>query len=433
VISRPAVDYVLPLRWADDAELGDLTAYLRVLSRTCRVIVVDGSPPELYAGHAHTWAGVVTHVPPDRLGWANGKVDGATTGLRLATAERVVIADDDVRYGPAELDRLVAALDQADLVGPQNVFAPLPWHARWDTGRTLLNRALGADYPGTFAIRRSTWVSMGGYDGDVLFENLELMRTVRAWGGTVRRPRDLYVARRPPTTGRFWSQRVRQAYDDLAQPARLVAELAVAPAVLLAVARRRGGLVLAGAAATVGLAEAGRRRDGGRAVFPASTSWWAPLWLAERAVCVWVALGARLRRGGVPYGGGRLRIAAHSPRTLRRRQRLRRADGSGGRARVGDPLLAADAGAGAEARDLVRPVAERLAGGTPAPAQGHRAPPGIDLDPVGVEDAEVAADEQRPVDVRRDRHPGLVGRRRLHAAPDAPAARAQTLGPGPAR
>jgi len=33
----------------------------------------------------------------------------------------------------------------ADLVGPQNFFDPLPWHARWDSARTLLNRASGGD------------------------------------------------------------------------------------------------------------------------------------------------------------------------------------------------------------------------------------------------------------------------------------------------
>jgi hypothetical protein len=309
-------DYVLPLRWSDDDELEELTAYLRRLSGHARVIVVDGSPAPLYAAHARAWAGVVRHLPPDEdVTCANGKVRGVITGMRRATAEHVVIADDDVRYEPRELRAVLDLLAGADLVRPQNHFAPLPWHARWDTARTLLNRSVGRDYPGTFGIRRTMWEAMGGYDGNVLFENLELIRTVRAHGGVERCPLDLYVRRLPPRTSRFWNQRVRQAYDDLAQPLRMAAFLAVVPATAYALARRRPGAILAGAAATVALAEVGRRRGGGTRVFPVSASLVAPVWVAERAVCGWAALAARFA-GGVRYADRRLRVAAHSTRHL---------------------------------------------------------------------------------------------------------------------
>ena len=119
-----------------------------------------------------------------------GKVNGVVTGVRECSHERVVIADDDVRYDAAALRRVVALLDEADLVRPQNYFDPLPWHARWDTARSLLNRVFTGDpafpvgdFPGTLAVRRSAFLASGAYDGDALFENLELMRTIRAAGG----------------------------------------------------------------------------------------------------------------------------------------------------------------------------------------------------------------------------------------------------------
>ena len=161
---------------------------------------------------------------------------------------------------------------------------------------------------------------MGGYDPDVLFENLELIRTVRAYGGTEATPAGLYVRRLPPDAAHFRGQRVRQAYDDLAQPARLLTSLAVAARRW----RRRSrpadpGLLLGAAATTVGLAELGRRRAGGSAVFPPSTALAAPLWLLERGVCGWLAVGRRFLFGGVRYAGGRVRRAAHSERALRHR------------------------------------------------------------------------------------------------------------------
>jgi hypothetical protein len=372
-----AVDYVLPIRWSDsdEADLPELTDYLRWLAARVRVIVVDGSDPEVFARHAVVWRDIAVHVAPDvparGVGPRNGKVLGVCTGLRLATAERVVIADDDVRHDDATLRAVADRLDTYDLVGPQNVFHPAPWHARWDTARTLLNRSLGADYPGTFAIRAATFRRMGGYDAGVLFENLELMRTVVAAGGRVHRARDLYVLRRPPTARRFWNQRVRQAYDDLAQPARLVGELALAPAILTTLLRRRPALVLAGAVASVAVAEIGRRRDGGADHFPASASWFAPLWLAERGACVWAAVALRMCRGGVAYGGARLRTAAHSRRYLVAHQAARVASEPAQSGRAGQ---AAHEPPGSEAESSARSATARIAASRRGPSLRARNP-----------------------------------------------------------
>lgn len=316
----PGLSYILPLRWEDDAGLDELTAYLRRLARSTEVIVVDGSPSPLFERHALTWHGIATHVRPDpRFRFVMPKVDGVLTGVELASHERMVVADDDVRYDDAELARIASLLEDADLVWPQNYFDPSPWHALWDTGRTLLNRAFGHDYPGSVGLRRSTLLACGGYDGDVMFENLELRRTIEAAGGRIATPLDLYVRRLPPTTRHFWSQRVRQAYDDLAMPVRLAVFLAILPGVAVGLSLRRLDLILAGVGASVLLAEVGRRRAGGAAVFPARASLFAPLWVLERAVTAWLALWQRVVYGGVAYRGARIKGAATSPRILRER------------------------------------------------------------------------------------------------------------------
>lgn len=312
---RLPAECVIPLRWSPGEPCDEMTAYLGRLRDWLDVTVVDGSEPAAFAEHARAWGALVRHVPVACDRGANGKVKGVLTGLALARHEIVVLADDDVRHDRATLARLVAAAAGADLVRPQNHFDPLPWHARWDTARSLLNRAVACDYPGTYAVRRSALLP-GGYDADVLFENLEMERTVRARGGVVLDRPDILVVRRPPDVRQFLDQRVRQAYDDLAQPGRLLLEAAVLPVLLGSRHRARAAGLLA--LALVGLAEAGRRRAGGRAVYPASSALWAPAWGAERAVTVWLALLQRLR-GGVPYRGRRLRRAATPARVLRRR------------------------------------------------------------------------------------------------------------------
>lgn len=313
---RVAAEYVLPLRWSDNRGEDEMTTYLRTLARWIDVTVVDGSDAPMFAAHARAWSEHVRHVRPTVVEGANGKVRGVLTGLAIARHEKVILADDDVRYDRDGVDAVVSALDHADLVAPQNVFDPQPWHARWDTGRSLLNRAFHHDYPGTYGVRRSMLGRTGGYDANALFENLELERTVRAAGGVVRHRRQVFVARRPPTLLHFLGQRVRQAYDSRAQPVRLVLELAIVPAVIAL--RRRPGILSLLTLGIVAAAEHGRRCAGDHRVFPRSAALWAPLWVAERAVTSWLALGAHAR-GGVRYAGTRVSHAATPLRDLRRR------------------------------------------------------------------------------------------------------------------
>ncbi len=313
--------YILPIRrfqLGDD--LDELTHYLKWLANQVDVIVVDGSAPTIFAIHHARWSSSVTHIPPDAdIQCINGKVRGVLTGLRRATHEHVVIADDDVRYDALSLTRLVALLDQAHVVRPQNYFDPLPWHARWDTGRTLLNRMTGGDWPGTLGVRLSILKATGGYDGNVLFENLELVRTIRAAGGEERLALDLFVQRRPPSGRHFWSQRIRQAYDEFARPVRLAASLAILPLALILTRFKKWRTLIVAFATLIGFAEMGRRRARGQSVFPFTASLLAPLWVMERAICIWLALGMRLLLGGVSTYGTVMRHAATSEVVLRKR------------------------------------------------------------------------------------------------------------------
>ena len=313
-VGSSSFSYVLPLAAREPVVDPEFDAYLATIGAKCELIVVDGSPANAFEVNHRRWSKHL-HVSV-RTPTPMGKVGNVLTGVSLATHDRIVIADDDVRFG-SELFDLVERLDSADVVRPQNYFAPLPWHAVWDSGRSLINRAAAGDWPGTLAIRRSVLVGAGGYAGNVMFENFELVKTIEAAGGRQLVASDLFVRRLPPTTHHFVNQRIRQAYDDLARPVRFVSFLAVIPTLSQFALRRRWVVlvraVCIGAVTTTVLAEVGRRRDGATSYFPLRCSLVAPLWALERSVCVWPALFARLR-GGIRYRYIRISRAALSAR-----------------------------------------------------------------------------------------------------------------------
>src|SRR4051794_710370 len=165
------LSYVLPLR--STAVDDDLVAYVLELTEVVNdVIVVDSSPSEVFDALDRVWPLPVRHVLPT-VETPMGKVGNVLSGLAITHQDRVVIADDDVRWSAADLASVLHDLDEVDVVRPHNRFEPSPWHAQWDTGRILVNRGVDGDWPGTLALRRSALPD--GYAGDCLFENLELV------------------------------------------------------------------------------------------------------------------------------------------------------------------------------------------------------------------------------------------------------------------
>lgn len=300
--------YLLPLRASDSSGAAELAAYVNGIP--CRdVLVVDASAPQLFANHAVLFANHVRHIaPPTKAQYLNGKAHGVVTGLRLAHYNSVIIADDDVRYDAASLAAVLTALRTADVIRPQNYFRPCPWHAVLDSARTLINRSLDGDWPGTLAVRKSALPR--GYNTAVLFENYELVRTIRARGGRERVAPNIFIRRLPPTSEHYWSQRIRQAYDEFARPARLVLALAIAPVCAWFTIRHRFDVTIWIGLAAMALAGAGWLRDGAYKFITPLAVFAAPVWLAERSVCAWLALYERARYGGVRYAGSILRAAA---------------------------------------------------------------------------------------------------------------------------
>jgi hypothetical protein len=304
--------YIFPIRrvQVDRTEILNLAIYFRLLrSVGCEVLVVDGSAAAIFEAHHETWKSCSRHVRPDpEYRYLNGKVNGVQTGVDLASCERIIVADDDIRYRAADLKRMCRLLNDFEVVRPQNFLSPLPWWARIESARILINRGVLAtgDYPGTCGFRRATMRRVGPYDGDVLFDNEEMIRHFAVHNANIKYAVDFFILKRPPTFKKWMEQRPRQAYEDFVMRTKTIAFASLLPTVcaLIMLGKVAAAFYVAIAISllSAALASKGLLRNAAYKFFPITSTLFAPLWILERAFSVYWALYWRLRFGGYPFG-----------------------------------------------------------------------------------------------------------------------------------
>ncbi len=304
--------YLLPIRRVDahQAEMLMFASYFRSLAIAgCEVLVVDGSPSAVFEQHAEGWRGLCRHVSADpKYTYLNGKVNGVHTGVDLASCERIILADDDIRYTETDIARMCDLLNRFEMVRPQNFLSPLPWWARLETARMLINRgALRAgDYPGTCGFLRSTMHRVGPYDGDVLFDNEEIVRHFALQDAQIDYALDFFILKRPPTFAKWLEQRPRQAYEDFVMRLKTAAFLSVFPVASVLWLTAGVGAALLFLVfillCSMLITLRGLMRDSAYKFFPTQSLLFAPLWILERSLSVYWALYWRVRYGGYPFG-----------------------------------------------------------------------------------------------------------------------------------
>ena len=276
---------------AESGEVQSLARYLSTLSGAqCEVIVVDGSPCELFDEHHRILRWVSSHqavLPHCRV--IDGRVDLVQAVTELATTEQVIIAANDSRYTVEEVRAVCELLNFHDVVEPEEYFEPLPWWGGMDAGRILLHRGVERTARGrtTFAFRRAAFSSRREVPDR---SGRNDTRRLALQGAEVHEARGVFVRREPGRFRTWLRSRPREASADLVF-------LALVPMlVLLAVLggfRVAGGCAVMAGACSIALALRGRMGAG--KFFPVRACLFAPLSIVERAVSVYWALFDRVR------------------------------------------------------------------------------------------------------------------------------------------
>src|SRR5256885_433810 len=209
--------YLVVLDGDSSVDLRELAAYLSTLGvAKCEVVVVDASSEHTFHRNRRVLCWVSRHVAArPRHCNAVGAVDAVRAAIDLASCEKVIVADANVRYGAEALDQLCTMLDAHEAVEPQDYFEPLPWWTGIEAARMLVHRGIEPmpDHGATFAFRQSAVRGLRAVEHGWATSD-DAVRRLASQGVEVASACGVFVRRLPPMLYRWLDERPRQADDD---------------------------------------------------------------------------------------------------------------------------------------------------------------------------------------------------------------------------
>lgn len=229
---------VVPVRTTSCTGLSDLVAcYVKAVEEACfpiDVLLIDNSPDDVAAvlrdRCLDTRLGYAFLPHNDRVS-KNQKMDAVWYGLSLATTEKVILLDDDVRPTATNIELLCADLDQYSFVKCiVDVAAPTVLDRIDLAGIYAYNRLsrYGQSWA-NISFRKSVLLRRGFPLRDVLYDELAIEKRFRGHS-------ELFYRDAPPLFVKpnrglrlFLNQRRRYAYENIGMPFRFAADLCVLP------------------------------------------------------------------------------------------------------------------------------------------------------------------------------------------------------------
>jgi hypothetical protein len=280
-----------------DAELTTLAHYFSELGVAgCDVLVLDTTAEPSFDRHSRILRWVARHesVRAQHRS-AFGHVDFVRAAADRALAEKVIVTDTDVRFSTEALDATLELLDAHEAVEVQEYLDPLPWWGAIDAARMLLRRGIDPEPSdsATYAFQRGVARSLrslppAGESDDVrrlVFSGVEVLAAL-----------DVFVKREPAELREWFESRPDRASAAFTNGSKAAFFFSLVP--MLVFIALAAGIKLAAAVAALlscsAIAIALRGRYGATQVFPLRAVFFAPLWILERSLSVYVALYDRL-------------------------------------------------------------------------------------------------------------------------------------------
>lgn len=282
-----------------------------------QIVISDESVGDVYSyidTYMVNYTNVVHFVPrvEARTG-ANDKSNGVCEAFKYAKYDNILLVDDHFRLNRETIIKLEKYFDKYDVFKCMPKFEKYKLSVLIDLCGMFVINILDyrKQYCGHLAFKKSQFEKCGLPCRDALFDEFAFEKHLRKNGYNVGFVRDVSIdAVQEITTKRFFEQRVRYAYENLAMPFRFLLYMLILPLLISCAiidVKVAENLIIACTAGVTVIALIGQVLYG-RDICPKYTFLLSPIWFWFYPVTTWMALVCFFN-GGVSFGGNKVKKA----------------------------------------------------------------------------------------------------------------------------
>ena len=218
----PLLTVVIPFKSSSpDRALKLIKRWARLVCEHLEVIICDGSLADPVSQSWFEREDAIRHIPVDRTAYsfANDKVNGLCTGVRAASAARVLICDDDCLPEQRQIRTLIHSGSLETIFTIRTYAAPFTVLETIEVVRSLISEGVklnGESSPIWLGGRAVLLMALESMAGDCLFDDRTLEIYLRRRAIQVVRHPTVIIRRSPSAPTKWAEQQVRYAYEDLA-------------------------------------------------------------------------------------------------------------------------------------------------------------------------------------------------------------------------
>ncbi|MBO8164921.1 MAG: glycosyltransferase family 2 protein [Brevibacillus sp.] len=301
-----------------EMHLDEFVSYVTSLGKElqnddCQIVIADESDKKTYCymnNRFRQFSNIVHFVPRDRTG-DNDKLNGIYAAMDYVKYDRILLIDDHYRITRGTLIKVYEYFDKYDCFKMMPKFDRYSCSVLVDMCGMFVVNILDRrkQYCGHLAFRKEQLMRAGFPNRDALFDEFVMEEMLRKKGYSIGFVKDIALeATQKISVRKFFEQRIRYAYENLAFPFRFTLYALVLPIflVLLTISPKLAGLYAGGLTIFVLAVAVIGQLIYGATPLPAFTFLFSPIWFWFYPFTTWIAVYKYLT-GGVWFGGRKVR------------------------------------------------------------------------------------------------------------------------------
>ncbi|KFN11174.1 glycosyltransferase [Paenibacillus macerans] len=315
------VSIIIPIKTIKDENLDNFIEYINTFAQQiredcCQIVIANESPCDVFKYmdfYIGKYSHIIHFIPSykNRDG-DNDKLNGIYSALEYIVHDKILLLDDHFRITRDTLVKLTKSFDEYDCFKTMPNFDNYSPDVLIDMcGLFFVNITdFRKQYCGHLAFRKEHISKIGFPNRDALFDEFTIENHFRRHKYSIGFIKDLSIeATQKISQKKFFEQRIRYAYENLALPIRFIIHAIILPVliILLIVSPKFASVVTLMITFGVLIITLIGQLIYGRGLVPSYTFLYSPVWFWFYPFTSWIALYKYIT-GGVNFGGKKVKI-----------------------------------------------------------------------------------------------------------------------------